>query len=1251
MIKRRAGTGGDRRDKDFEPERSGKRYFRSIATPAAVPRTNQYAAPEELTEGRLQPPGALPLSVIVPARDAGPALLRELEGEVRDLPRLAVGKRTAGLDVLLEDVNGQQVKSGAVILEGDDAAGIEIDEVTRRFRRGDLKPGTYRLRASSASAGRGAAEVELRAGDVTRAVIRLDGERLEGASSARFTLSGTGAARVHVRGTDTLSGKLVVDRTVEIGRRGLVEIKDVPFGKIHWNFDTGDESSCYDSETHDLGDLFIPPLVVLVPPRRIHPDPPEPGFLGLPHEFDSIARVLPELGIKSIRELAAAEPEDLMHRAAKAGPDRIVPVHSLLFGQAIQAARSSLGLKAMAGEQLAQFDLAHGATVRRSILPAVAGAGAFSVEVGEGRSVELIVRSASGVERQTIHGSGQVEFPVLAEDLASGGIEVELANSSGTAVTAQVRTRLPTNHLVPGFAVEAMTVKQRIEAILAQLAVRNPGLGTHVPDAIMEPENIQMWIDRARTFMAMAGVCSMDDLGRFRLSPMRVLKTGAYVAPAAQPPKRIPVLDHYAFSEILSGSVLHYRPNDVLHDTAVVLAGEWDIRGQTVVIAHDVQELVVIAGSITHDGASKITWELPELAPARSYWPNPAPPGANGTAPGEAGQDGGDGDPNPHESRNGGADGANAPTVTFYLLSATNNLPPIELPGQPGGAGGRGQDGGRGGDGATGLRADGTFFGGCCRGVGWGGAGGMGGDAGKGGKGGRGGKGGTVTVLTTPESLSVLAAAAPPINILPGEGGDGGPAAFPGLGGLGGPAGTADCETWCDEHPDRVGANGAGGAAAFGGDRGPPGPAVIEDQLQFLPITPEQWLDEFNRPHILQLGVYEAEPGETVQITGEHFDPAIDHVYFDGVDVGPVATATGASFVVPLDSEGGVHPVVIRPTGLTSRRSNRAMLHVIPKIDDIPAGTRWVENQQVTVTGLAFRPGVQLLAEDRSVSPAASYSLPVVGATRTSIDVQVPGGFLGALRGVRRLVAANPDGGRSRGDKVVRISDTIVVRCAAFRLLGSSADAGTMRSASEIANLFAEGAVHSVNVPWGLARIAFRLVRPVTDVTTSDDHANMWPIEDLATDQAIFTTAGGVLGALNIFFAKDVELATAYAYFGGGPIFVGEEGDPLGAVDWQQVVAHEIGHALCLRHQCSGGAEGPGTFFNRLCGDGDDAFLMYPYWNVSDGMALAPGQVDPARIGASNLEDGKINNLPTTSLFQSGDPPTIAQCMTADAQN
>ena len=60
---------------------------------------------------------------------------------------------------------------------------------------------------------------------------------------------------------------------------------------------------------------------------------------------------------------------------------------------------------------------------------------------------------------------------------------------------------------------------------------------------------------------------------------------------------------------------------------------------------------------------------------------------------------------------------------------------------------------------------------------------------------------------------------------------------------------------------------------------------------------------------------------------------------------------------------------------------------------------------------------------------------------------------------------------------------------------------------------------------------------------------------------------------------------------------------------------------------------------------------MYPYWNVSDGMALAPGQVDPARIGASNLEDGKINNLPTTSLFQSGDPPTIAQCMTADAQN
>jgi hypothetical protein len=410
-------------------------------------------------------------------------------------------------------------------------------------------------------------------------------------------------------------------------------------------------------------------------------------------------------------------------------------------------------------------------------------------------------------------------------------------------------------------------------------------------------------------------------------------------------------------------------------------------------------------------------------------------------------------------------------------------------------------------------------------------------------------------------------------------------------------------------------------------------------QSHFLPTPPV-------RTHILDAAPDDVEPGATVGIVGQNFDPATDRVFFDGFNIGPVATATSASFVVPLTAEGGYHPIVIRPPGVTDRRSNRVNVRVIPVVDAIPAGTRWLENQAVTATGLAFRPGLQLFAVDQSVSPPLNYSLPVLGVTRTAISLQVPGGPLGALRGVRRIIVRNPDGAESRANPVVRISDTIVVRCAAFRVVGSTAGSGTTRSAADITNLFTEGAVNSVDVPWGQARIAFRLVQPVSTITVSDDQALQWPILDTPADMATYTAAPGVDGALNFFFVRDVEIATAYAYFGGGPLFIGDEGGPLGDVDWQQVVAHEIGHSLCLRHICDGSGEGPGTFFNRACDDGDEAYLMYPFWDVSNGMAIHAGQVDPARIGATNFEDGKVAALPATSLFML--VTTSPQCMTAD---
>lgn len=1251
-----------RHEPSSQPQGTGKRFMRSLKTPESDPRTQLHLAPEPLSEVILEQPGQVPIRVVVPTREANADLVGKLRAELRDLPTLAVTSGQGAVDIRLEDPDGNQVKTGSIVLSGKSGnIAVPIDAGTRRFRATGLPPGEYQVKAAASASGRAAMKLVVREGDVTRTAMRLDGVTQKGKAKVRFVVKGTRAQEVRVRARDRNSGRIVFDEKVKVVN-DLIEIDKFPIGGIHWDIDDGEATSCYDSDVNGVIDLFdLPdlPVVVFHPPRIIDPDPPDWRFGGLPLEYAGLARTLPGIGIHSIEELAAAEPEDLFHRSRqqreKRGGEQALPVHSRLFGKAVNAARAMLGAKRTSGGDRAQIRLADGASYARSFAARSPGEAEFMIDLGPDKRGELVLQGPRGAETHVVKGSARVKLMITPEDILSDTPwQLSLTNLSGGSLTGIVHAQLPEDRLVPGFVYAIPTVSQQIESVLRALALRNPGLGVLIPEAIVEPENIQMWIDRAKTFMAAAGVCSMNDLGRFRLNPMRVLRTGAYVAPAVQPPNifDVPVLKNYAFADLLSNAVLYYRPNDVLHDTAVVLAGEWDIRGQQVIIGQEVRELVVIAGSIRHDAATRISWELPTLPAANAYWPNPAPNGANGSSAGANGEDGGDGDPSPHSSKNGGADALTpAPIVTMYLLDGSSNIPPIDLRGQDGGAGGRGQDGGRGGDGARGLRADGTFFGGCCRGVGFGGNGGQGGDGGRGGKGGRGGDGGRVTILTTPPGIAVMAAAPPAIDINRGQGGPGGLPGNPGTGGAGGPAGTADCETWCDEHPERTGSIGAAGGPGAEGIAGDPGAPTPDDAIQILPITEEQWLQEFNKPHILTLNVYEAEPGETVQITGQNFDVSIDRVYFDGVNIGPVASGTQASFTVPLDSEGGYHPVVIRPAGVTDRRSNRAMLRVLPKLDEIAPGTRWLENQSITLTGLAFRPGLQVLAEDRSVSPANAFSLPVIGVSRTAINVQVPGGFLGGLRGVRRIVVHNPDGGRSRDERVTRISDTIVIRCAAFRVVGTTAGVGTTRNAADIANLFNEGAVNSISIPWLQARIVFRLVQPVADVTMADNSANIWPGLSATTDTNLFNTAGGVLGALNFFFVRDVDISTAYAYFGGGPLFIGDEGGPLGPVDWQQVVAHEVGHALCLRHMCDGAGEGPGTFLERACEDGDEAFLMYPFWDTSDGMAIHPGQVDPARVGATNFEDGKTASLPAGSLFQLNLPTAVPQCLAADLQN
>ena len=1214
-----------------------------------IPRTRIVKQPEPLSEVVLREPGTIPVSVVVPTREATPELLLELRKSVLDLPPPLVKEGSGAIDVQLENREGQQVKNGTVTLDGPQGKlAVPLDPATRRFRLSDIPPGEYSIEAASAGSGRAFTRLNVRAGDVTRTSVPLDGSTVRGTTSVRLAFRNAPSTRMNVQARDTATGKVVFKAAVDV-RNGIVEVGPLPFGRLHFDFDDEDARSCYDADVNE-GIFELPPLEVkLIPKLPPGPDPPDIRFLDLGLELAGVAQVLPELGVNSIEELATLEPEGLMHRALEKGTTNITPVHARLFAHAIDAARLNRGMRKTSGEAQSQLRLAEGRTFTKSFKLRNAGDNEVEVHLGSGNQGEVTITGPSGTERRSFTGSTKLQFTASEEDIAAGQtFDLAIRNSAGKTVTGNLITRFSADLLNPGFTHLFPTVQEMIENILSALAVKNPGLGTTLPSAVMEPENIEMWMDRARTFMNTAGVCSINDLGRLRFNSGTVLHTGAYVAPVVQPPSPGSLL-HYAFSHIIAGSILYYVPNDVLHETAVVLAGEWDIRGQTILVAREVRELVVVVGSIRHDGGSRISWEMPTLPSANSYWPNPANRGANGSNRGESGADGEDGDQDPHPSKNGGANAPlPGPTITMYILDATNNLPPIDLRGQNGGRGGRGQDGGHGGDGARGRDADGTLFGGCCREAGFGGRGGQGGDAGRGGKGGRGGEGGRITILTTAPGIAVFNAAPPSIDVNGGSGGAGGDPGSPGTGGTGGPPGSADCEPWCDERPERRGSDGGGGAAGSTGFNGDVGPPVVEDAIQILPITEEQWQEEFNRPHILDLTPDQAEPGETIQITGQNFIPGTHRVYFDGVNVGPVASTTQASFVVPTDSEGGFHPVVIRDPSDADNRSNRAMLQVLPKLDAIAAGTRFVEDQDISLTGLAFMPGLELLAEDRSVSPAASFSLPVNTVTRTKIDAKIPSGFLGSLRGVRRLVVRNPEGGTSRDERVARISDTIVVRCAAFRVTGTSPGIGTTRSVADITNLFTEGAVNSLSIPWSQARIVFRLVQPVATISVANDLANLWPIVDTPTDQTTFNNAPGVLGALNFFFVRDVEIATAYAYFGGGPMFIGDEGSPLGLVDLQQVVAHEIGHSLCLRHQCDGSGEGPGTFFNRACQALDEIFLMYPFWDVSDGMLLDPGQVDPARIGATNFEDGKVNPLPVGSIFQTGLPPAIPHCLTAD---
>jgi hypothetical protein len=92
--------------------------------------------------------------------------------------------------------------------------------------------------------------IEVRAGDVMRAALALDGRRAVGTATVQFAIEGTKARRVHLRATDKFTGEVVFDKEVAV--KGGRAVATLPIGGHYWEIDDGSARSCYDSDDTDL---------------------------------------------------------------------------------------------------------------------------------------------------------------------------------------------------------------------------------------------------------------------------------------------------------------------------------------------------------------------------------------------------------------------------------------------------------------------------------------------------------------------------------------------------------------------------------------------------------------------------------------------------------------------------------------------------------------------------------------------------------------------------------------------------------------------------------------------------------------------------------------------------------------------------------------------------------------------------------------------------------------------------------------
>src|SRR5262249_32618373 len=152
---------------------------------------------------------------------------------------------------------------------------------------------------------------------------------------------------------------------------------------------------------------------------------------GLSQKFNGLRAILPQLGVRTVQELAGVEAENLMHRAKSSKTLADTPISNALIGAAVEEARSVMGLTRFSGAKQHALRLAGTASFRRAILPRAAGPAQFATNVPAGSNAELLIQRPSGAERFPVRGSASFTVNVTSEDIASAEpLQVRLTNLS-----------------------------------------------------------------------------------------------------------------------------------------------------------------------------------------------------------------------------------------------------------------------------------------------------------------------------------------------------------------------------------------------------------------------------------------------------------------------------------------------------------------------------------------------------------------------------------------------------------------------------------------------------------------------------------------------------------------------------------------------------------------------------------------------------------------------------------------------------